>query len=231
MSNKYPKTKSLSQAGFTVVEVIVALAVFSIGILATLSMANFGLQASSSNERTVTGLNLAREGVEAVRNIRDSNWNVKARGIGGSAYTWDCLPGPNQGISEPAPGCSLGSTVWKMTDAGSFNYILFPQMANGLWSVNRNTGTGNGSTQDPAYLICPSSGVIDGIPAPFYTPNGAANPCPGGGSPYYRRVQIARGKDMGNGTFNAKVTVYVSWPQKKGNDIVLEEYLTDWREL
>lgn len=237
MSNKQTKKQRYAQAGFTIVEVVVALAVFSVGILATLSMANFGLQASTSNERTVTALNLAREGMEAVRNIRDSNWNVKARGAGGAGYKWDCLPDQDLGVTEPAPDCS-----WKMTTNGTFNYILYPQMGNGLWSVKRKTGGGSGNTQDAAYLICPNTGSIDGIAAPFYTPNGAANPCPAPtvangeptplpNAPYYRRVTIARGQDQGNNTFNTLVTVSVSWPGKKGGDIVLQEYLADWREL
>lgn len=59
---------------FTLLETLIALAVVSIGIMGafTLSLAN--LKTANDNYHRILAANLAREGVELVRNIRDSNW-------------------------------------------------------------------------------------------------------------------------------------------------------------
>lgn len=233
-----------AQAGFTIVEVIVALTLFAVGILATVSAANFGLRASASNEKTVTGMNLAREGIEVVRNIRDSNWAVKARGAAGTNNTWDCLPlfdpaNPTQpgGIRTPVPDCDP-SRSYRMTSASVANYVLYPQLDNGLWSVRQQTAGNPSSTTDEAYRLCQYTGTIsDGAinkPAPFYTPKNtgptATAPCGESDPGYFRRTVITRARDLGSNQYSVKVTVYVNWPGKTGGDLVLEEYLTDWRE-
>ena len=228
------------QSGFTIIEVIVALTLFAVGILATVSAANYGLRASAGNKKTVTGLNLAREGIEAVRNIRDSNWAVKARGAAPANNTWDCLPlfdvsNPTQpgGIRTPVPNCDPAQS-YRMTAATSANYVLYPQLDNGLWSVRQQTAGNPGATIDEAYKLCQYTGTIsDGAvnrAAPFFTPKNASAPCSDTEPGYYRRTVISRARDLGSNRYSVKVTVYVNWPGKTGGDIVLEEYLTDWRE-
>ncbi|MCB9802850.1 prepilin-type N-terminal cleavage/methylation domain-containing protein [Candidatus Nomurabacteria bacterium] len=77
--------------GFTLLEMILALAVVSIGIMGafTLSLAN--LNTARDNYNRVLAANLAREGVELVRNIRDSNWLKIDNNIdcGAGPCTWD----------------------------------------------------------------------------------------------------------------------------------------------
>ncbi|MDD5749640.1 MAG: type II secretion system protein [Patescibacteria group bacterium] len=62
------------QEAFTLVELIITIAVFTIGIMAafTLALANFN--ENRSNRDRIIAANLAREALEIVRNIRDSNW-------------------------------------------------------------------------------------------------------------------------------------------------------------
>jgi prepilin-type N-terminal cleavage/methylation domain-containing protein len=62
------------KTGFTLLETLIALSVVSVGIMAafTLSLAN--LNTARDNYERILAANLAREGVELVRNIRDSNW-------------------------------------------------------------------------------------------------------------------------------------------------------------
>jgi len=63
-----------SRRGETIVEVIIAVVVLVVGILAAFRLLiNSGIQNELSRERVVA-TNLAREGIEAVRNIRDTNW-------------------------------------------------------------------------------------------------------------------------------------------------------------
>lgn len=73
MQIKFIKLNQENKA-FTLLETLIALAVVSIGIMGafTLSLAN--LKTANDNYHRILAVNLAREGIELVRNIRDSNW-------------------------------------------------------------------------------------------------------------------------------------------------------------
>ena len=70
----FQKIDHKNKSGFTLLETLIALSVVSVGIMAafTLSLANLNT-ARDNYERILAG-NLAREGVELIRNVRDSNW-------------------------------------------------------------------------------------------------------------------------------------------------------------
>jgi len=55
-------------------EVIVAIAIMLIGIVAILILTSYNLTAANYGEKRLIASNLAREALEAVRNMRDSNW-------------------------------------------------------------------------------------------------------------------------------------------------------------
>lgn len=87
-----------SDAGFTLLEGIIALGVITTGLMVGLTLALSNLMASQDNERRAIGANLAREGIEVVRNIRDSNWlkrDLNMTHVGGTydgvLYSWDDL--------------------------------------------------------------------------------------------------------------------------------------------
>ncbi|MFA5047494.1 MAG: hypothetical protein WC516_00465 [Patescibacteria group bacterium] len=67
-------TKIKAQSGQGLLELIIAIGVIAVGLFAvwTLFLSNFFNEQQSGN-RIIAG-NLAREGIEAVKNIRDSNW-------------------------------------------------------------------------------------------------------------------------------------------------------------
>ena len=88
--------KIINNKGFTLVELIIALGVFSSGIMAAFTLALAGLNTSIENFDRINAANLAREGIELVRNERDSNWlkidnNVDIDGgsDGIQYYDWD----------------------------------------------------------------------------------------------------------------------------------------------
>ncbi len=71
---QYSKADTGSIGGFTLIEVLLALTIFSIGILAVLTLSDANVRLAKENADRVLAANLAREGVELVRNLRDSNW-------------------------------------------------------------------------------------------------------------------------------------------------------------
>jgi len=63
-------------AGFTLIEVIVAIAIILTTIVGLSSLSSFSISSLETAKSKVIAVNLAQEGVEIVRNMRDSNWLI-----------------------------------------------------------------------------------------------------------------------------------------------------------
>lgn len=70
-----------NQCGQGLLEAIVALTVIATGLVGALNLTLANQTGAAAGEDRLLAANLAREGVEIVRNIRDSNWLARA--------TWD----------------------------------------------------------------------------------------------------------------------------------------------
>lgn len=62
------------QSGFTLVEILAVLFVVSIGLIGVLSLIVQNIQSQNINKRTIAAYQLAQEGLELVRKVRDTNW-------------------------------------------------------------------------------------------------------------------------------------------------------------
>jgi len=60
--------------GFSIIEVIIAISLINIGLLAISSLVIQNIQTEEVNREYVIASMLAQEGLELVRNIRDNNW-------------------------------------------------------------------------------------------------------------------------------------------------------------
>lgn len=78
----------------TLAEVLIALIVLSVGAVGAMTLVSMSIRANGEAEERLIAYNLAREGVEAIRSIRDTNW---LRFPGDRANCWDVLPD----ISDP----------------------------------------------------------------------------------------------------------------------------------
>jgi prepilin-type N-terminal cleavage/methylation domain-containing protein len=63
----------LKKRGFTFIEVMIVIAVFSIGVLAVLRLVIYNMSAVKTLETRTTATFLAKEGIELAYNLRDSN--------------------------------------------------------------------------------------------------------------------------------------------------------------
>ncbi len=66
--------KIKNQQGQTIIEAIVAIAIISIALVGFLSQSTYNYVASTDVYNRNIALNLAREGIEVIRGVRDSNW-------------------------------------------------------------------------------------------------------------------------------------------------------------
>jgi prepilin-type N-terminal cleavage/methylation domain-containing protein len=233
-------SKLRSQSGFTLIEVVIALSVVTVGLLSTLVVANTTVRASDDNERKVTATNLAREGLELVRNIRDSNWQLladeqrlKAQGPSGLAANttnraWDCAPTDATEASGPGYSCagvSMASAYKAPTAPGTFQ--VYPALGNSFPYLVATNNTL--PTQNSVYLLCRQA--VAGTSAQAYGPIAlAGTTCPSGSKPYYRRIVITSVTGHDNAP-NILVQSYVSWPGRKPKEVMVEEYLTNWRKI
>jgi len=124
------KKTSLPQSAFTLVEVIIGVAILSIVMSSITVLTIVSIQANQANVNRLTGYYLAQEGVEGLRNLRDSNW-LRNYGWDGNSewgsdfgsegyYKIDYLPG----LDPP----------WKLTFGGT----VLANLDSTLYLVNHN---------------------------------------------------------------------------------------------
>lgn len=77
--------------GDTILEVMVAMALLSMILAGTFSILNNAIEANANVRNRIVALNVAREGFEAVRNLRDTNW---LKYSGDRRGKWLCLDSP-----------------------------------------------------------------------------------------------------------------------------------------
>jgi len=97
-----------SQRGFTLIELIIAIFILSIGIVGIFGAYSAMVVATSDISNRFTATYLAQEGIEIVKNIRDTNWTNIAKYCSGQTtcnYTWV------DGLSSCANGCEADYTT------------------------------------------------------------------------------------------------------------------------
>jgi len=102
MQNKFlqkafaPLDKAGNLTGFTLIEVVTAVFIITVGILGVFGLIQKIVGSASVSSSKLAAAYLAQEGVEIVRNIRDSNW-LKQRDD--DSWPWD------SGLSGCSTGC------------------------------------------------------------------------------------------------------------------------------
>jgi Tfp pilus assembly protein PilV len=81
------RTKRLP--GFSFIEVIFSVALMAVGMMAAIQLMSGNLDQTLDSRNQVIAAELAQEGIELVRNVRDNNWTS------GSAATFDHFPSSN----------------------------------------------------------------------------------------------------------------------------------------
>ena len=74
MAERQARKNKTDKKGFTLIEVITILLVVSLGMIGVLSLIVQNIQSQSLNKNTLIAYQLAQEGVELIRQVRDTNW-------------------------------------------------------------------------------------------------------------------------------------------------------------
>lgn len=67
-----------SQSGFSILEMVAVIAIIGFTLLGLVSLALQSIQVQRLNKYNLTAAMLAQEGIEIIRNRRDSNWRSRA---------------------------------------------------------------------------------------------------------------------------------------------------------
>lgn len=112
----------------SLVEVVIAVFVVALGSGAATSLIINAIQANSFSKDSLVALNLAVEGIEAMRDIRDTNWIKFGYD---KANCWNVLPG-----SVSAPGFDCTAAANKIgVGAASTYYSVDLNPTNYSWSL------------------------------------------------------------------------------------------------
>lgn len=242
--------------GQTLIETMAALFILVMGISATVGLAVYAFSSSTNINKEIVATGLAREGLEAVRNMRDTNWLKDALGTtasGTNCYVYNnatgtssCYPNWLGGGAVPycldpvkntGTGCSgTGAAV------GSF-FLGFNSSVLNPWVLVKDTGSKNFGLQFDGNF--PDDLTTGG----FYSPASGIT-CSNGNpgiSDYCRKIIIT--KDSSGAPYNTgdaslillKVQSQVWWVDKKcprspdfinapvSCKIELDTYLTNWK--
>ena len=102
--------------GFTLIEVIVAVAIISLVLVSVMSAVSLSLSSAAKNKNDLIAASLAQEGLEIVRSIRDRDWHL------GSAFG-SSLPNGNFLVDWNSQSLAPFSDVFlKRDSSGLFNY-------------------------------------------------------------------------------------------------------------
>ncbi len=115
IGGKFVKIRE-KQKGLSLIEMTIAIAILVVALLSALILATFGLVAGGESQMRVVAINLAREGVEVVRNIRDSNW------LAGNDWTKDIITGNSISIFN------VTNNNWTLgTNSSISNLVIDPE--------------------------------------------------------------------------------------------------------
>lgn len=117
--NKLSEWLFSKKRGQGILEVVIAISVIVVGLVSIMSLVIFNVGVQSYNHDMLIASNLAREGIEIVRNTRDSNWLTPID------LEWDdslFLEGENISSDENS------FVILNMSgrEADNFDYIIFP---------------------------------------------------------------------------------------------------------
>ncbi len=140
-----------NKKGQGLIELIIAIAVISTGLFSVWTLFQSNFNGEQEAKARVVGANLAREGLEAVKNIRDSNWlhgDENQYDEEGNFWEWD------HGL---ATGDHIVSGLFTTTTDGSYD---------GMASLVSISGAGDPATKlyldDSGFFVSDDSGSYSG---------------------------------------------------------------------
>ncbi|MFH1226192.1 MAG: hypothetical protein V1684_02835 [bacterium] len=206
----------LNQKGQTMLEIIFVLAIVIIGLVGILGLVSANIAGGRVSKTRVVAANLAREGIEATRYIRDSNWldgDQWDKGLTDAVSYTAIAVFDEDGFSDPA------TAPWRL----EFN----PDLADTIMYLNAvQTGVYQQDISPPHPLAKPTV---------YYRLITLNEICGNRANDYIgEEVQANGARCLATGLYPNKIGIKVEsrvgWAEQGGNqEIVVEDRLYNWR--
>ncbi len=194
------------RSGQTLIETLVAVFMLVMGVSAAVGLAIFAFNSSTSITKQIIAIGLAREGAEAIKNMRDTNWLKSA--LSSTCYNYVTLANNAKcyttWLNQPTGGYNIAAPA-----AISLRLTLNPA-SSGFWSF-RSAVDKWGLDFDPN-LSCAGS------TCGFYIIPDISTGLTNGSSEYYRKIIITEDTTAPYNQANLqrlKVQSQVWWTDKK----------------
>jgi type IV pilus modification protein PilV len=105
LKDEYMKKTSLSDKGFTILEVLVAISLLSVGMLAVASLMGTSIKTSSYSQALTQANNLAQERLETLQSISYNNLQVTDTATARTDLRRNCT-GPTGPANRPVYSCT-----------------------------------------------------------------------------------------------------------------------------
>jgi prepilin-type N-terminal cleavage/methylation domain-containing protein len=219
--------KTITQQGFTIVETLVALSIFSVAVIALISVTISGSSGATYVKNKLTASYLAQEGIEMVRNLRDTasfidpqnTWNLffgtpTGFGVATSGVIGDCVIPVGVTITPTSPpaGCSIETNTDPSATHPQYAVDVYPC----LGSVGKCHLVDNGLFFQYALIPSNDDGFTRYITIQEVDNSAIATFLPGGSTPEDVRELL--------------VTSYVFWTKGgvSAGSVQFTERLFDW---
>ena len=181
-NDKNKRISGIHTLGFTLVELLIAISVLALSILATFSAVSNNVKGQNFAEDQVIAYYLADEGIEYIRNVRDQNGiaNIAALGSGGSQVSWlngiagqasdPCYPGKTCIVDSPLhtiTSCNGGASTCPFLNINSTSG-LYGYTSGSPWVTTQFTRSitispVNGSLSTEAIVTCTVTWRTNGV--------------------------------------------------------------------
>ncbi len=111
--------KHLKNKGFSLLEVLIAIFIITIGIIGAVSLVNYSISSVAVGKSQIITSNLVQEGMEIVRSIRDSNW---LEGVAWNSGLDDCSSGCRVQYNRDVLLSLSGNPALKVDSNGFYQY-------------------------------------------------------------------------------------------------------------
>lgn len=242
--NPARRSLSINQQGQTLIETLVAIFILIMGVSAATGLAIYAFNSSTSVVKQIIGNGLAREGVEAVKNMRDTNWLQDtlvqngcydyASSQSNAANCYQNWLSQKYCINPTGNNGNCNGSATTMNYNLSFNGTADPDTGN-YWILNTQRGCTDGISCHYGLDLDPTNGT-SGI----YT---ADNSAVDGSSVYYRRIIITKdttspfNQDVGPKLIVKSQVWWVDkncprtsiWPGLGQCSVEVQSVLTNWK--
>jgi len=129
--------------GSVMAEVIISIFVFTMGLTASATMLFTTIKSNAINTKRILALNLAREGIEAIRNMRDTNWLVYNYNRRDCWNFWDDTneDGFVNSSDDDCQSDGYGQNQHPLGELGVTEYIANLNTSNFRWALIRTDNT------------------------------------------------------------------------------------------